>query len=74
MTDVDFLLLYVDILLLYVININNYSMFMRSLFKFMRRWENVDSINVAQNRDDMAVVNTVMNLLYPYNEQNLWTG
>jgi hypothetical protein len=33
-------------------------MFMRSLFKFMRRWENVDSINVAQNRDDMAVVNT----------------
>lgn len=74
MTDVDFLLLYVDILLLYVININNYSMFMRSLFKFMHRWENVDSINVAQNRDDMAVVNTVMNLLYPYNEQNLWTG
>jgi hypothetical protein len=27
----------------------------------------VDSINVAQNREDLAVVNTIMNLLYPYN-------
>ena len=40
-----------------------YSIFMRSSFKFMYKWENVDSINVAQNRDEFAVVNTVVNNL-----------
>jgi hypothetical protein len=34
----------------------------------------VDCINVAQNRDDLAVVNAIMRLLYPYNEQNLWNS
>jgi hypothetical protein len=29
----------------------------------MYKWENVDSINVAQNRDEFAVVNTVVNNL-----------
>jgi len=34
----------------------------------------VDSVNVAQNTDDLAVVKTVMKPLYPYNEQNLWAS
>lgn len=59
---------------LYVININIYSIFIPSSFKFLRRWEKVDCINVTQNRDDLADVNTAMSLLYPYNEQNFWTS
>jgi len=42
-----------------VLNINFYTIFMRSSFKFMLRRENVVSINVAQNRDDLAIVNTI---------------